>query len=237
MNKDLFDGETKPAVDEVKQRFLKEDGSIDTEALLNKAAHADAHIAKIEGENANLRREVDSRLNYEDLLDRLAETRSASGNDPDLGLSSRDEDPKLTEDAIDKLIERKLTIKQQEALQASNMQFARRELQKTLGPDYVQKLQQKALELDMTEQEVNALAMTKPKALLALVSPPVRQVTDNSYTPPNSTTRVPNSPTGNVKNNAYYSQKLRENPKLINNHDFVNEMHAEAMKQKESFYN
>jgi hypothetical protein len=237
MNKDLFDGKTEPTVDDVKGKFLKEDGSIDTEALLTKAAHADAHIAKIEGENANLRKEVDSRINYEDLLDRLAETRSARSDDPDLGPSSRDEDPKISEDVIDRMIERKLTIKQQEALHASNMQFAARELQKSLGPDYVQKLRQKAAELDMTEQEVNALAMTKPKALLALVAPAVRQVTDNSYTPPNSTTRVSNNSSTGVKNNSYYSQKIRENPNIINNQDFVNEMHAEAMKQKESFFN
>jgi len=239
MTETLFnssDNQTEPTIEVVKQKFVKEDGTVDQDAVFNKVLHADKHIAQIEAENANLRKEVDSRLNYQDLLDRLAETRSANSESQDHVTRERDEDPKITEDAIDKLIERKLTIKQQEALHASNTQFVVKELAKTFGPDYVQKLKQKAIELDMSEQEMNAMAALKPKALLALVTPAQARGTDNSFSPPRSTTSTTANSNSGIRNWAYYQNKIRENPKISNDPKFNAEMHAEAMKQKESFY-
>lgn len=226
-----------PSLDTVKARFIKEDGSIDTDALLNKAFHADQHITKIESENANLRREVDSRLNYEDLLDKLNASRvqSASSSDPDLDDGERDEAGKLTEDVVDRLIESKLTKKQQEAVQASNVAFAKKELARTLGQDYVQKLRKLGPELDMTEQEMEYLAATKPKALLQMVAPQQRPVTDNSFAPPVSRTNTSSITTGE-KTNSYYKEQLRKNPKLALDTNFVREQMTQAKKLGESFF-
>ena len=235
----LLSEDTKPelTLDVVKAKFTKEDGSIDTDALLNKALHADMHIPKIEGENANLRKEVDSRINYEDLLDKLNASRvqSASSIDPDLDDGERDEAGKLTEDAIDRMIESKLTKKQQEAIQASNVAFAKKELARALGPDYVQKLRKMAPDLDMTEGEMEYLAATKPKALLQMVAPQQRQVTDNSFTPPVSRTNTSSMVVGE-KTNSYYKEQIRKNPKLASDAKFVREQMTQAKKLGEAFF-
>jgi hypothetical protein len=238
----LFDGKdqsVEPTLDTVKAKFTKEDGTIDVDGLLNKALHADKHIPTIEGENANLRKEVDSRLNYQDLLDRLESHRvqSASSSNPDPDTNERDEGTTITEDRISAMLDEKLTRKQQEALQASNVQYAKRELANALGTDWVQKLAKMAPDLDMTQQEIEYLAATKPKALLRMVVPQVEKRQDQSYAPPASRMNTNAMSTSTEKNNSYYQDKLRKNPKLAGDSRFVAEQMANAKKLGEAFFN
>ena len=238
----LFDGKdqsVEPTLDTVKAKFTKEDGTIDVDGLLNKALHADKHIPTIEGENANLRKEVDSRLNYQDLLDKLDSYRvqSASSSNPDQDRDERDEGTKLTEDRISAMLDEKLTQKQHEALRASNLQYAKRELANTLGSDWVQKLAKMAPDLDMTQQEIDYLAATKPKALLRMVAPQAAKTQEQSFSPPASRMNTSAmTPTGE-KNNSYYLDKLRKNPKLASDPQFVAEQMANAKKLGEAFFN
>jgi len=233
------DQQVEPTLDTVKAKFTKEDGTIDVDGLLNKALHADKHIPTIEGENANLRKEVDSRLNYQDLLDRLESYRvqSASSPDPDLDTDERDKENKVIEDHISRMLDEKLTRKQQEALHASNVQYAKRELASALGTDWVQKLAKMAPDLDMTQQEIEYLAATKPKALLRMVVPQATQTQDQSYAPPASRMNTSAMNTTTEKNNRYYQDKLRKNPKLAGDSTFVAEQMAQARKLGEAFFN
>jgi len=241
----LFDGKdqaVEPTLDTVKAKFTKEDGTIDVDGLLNKALHADKHIPTIEGENANLRKEVDSRLNYQDLLDRLESHRvqSASNPNPDPDRDERDEGTAITEDRISAMLDEKLTRKQQEALHASNVQYAKRELATALGTDWVQKLAKMAPDLDMTQQEIEYLAATKPKALLRMVIPQTEGTQGSqgsSYTPPASRVNTSAMNTTTEKNNRYYQDKLRKNPKLAGDSTFVAEQMAQARKLGEAFFN
>ena len=223
-------------IDSVKTRFSKEDGSIDVDALLVKAAHADKHIAKIEGENLNLRTEVDKRLNYEDLLSKITAQREAASNpdptDPDKRAQNQ---VSITEDAIEKLIESKLTIRQHEALRAANEVHVVRELTKIWGVNYIQKLRARVLELDMTEDEAISLSQVKPKAFLALVTPTANVQQDNSYVPPR-TQQTTSMNTSGSRNYAYYREQLKKNPRLEHDTRFTNEMHAQATKQGAAFY-
>lgn len=223
-------------VEAVKGKFVKEDGTVDIDALLIKAAHADKHIAKIEGENLNLRTEVDKRINYQDLLDKITAQREVASNQVSTETGQRTNDQvAVTEDAIEKLIESKLTIRQNEALRAANEQHVVKELRKTWGDNYISKLRSRVQELDMTEDEAIQLSQVKPKAFLALVTPQVSVPVDNSYAPPRTLQTTPMSGSTN-KNYAYFRDQLKKNPKLEHDHRFTNEMHAQAAKLGEAFY-
>jgi hypothetical protein len=113
-----------------------------------------------------------------------------------------------------------------------------KELSKLWGPNYISKLRARVQELDMTEDEAIQLSQVKPKAFLALVSPtvPVRQ-DDTSYVPPRTSQTTPMSNGAGVKNYAYYREQLKKNPKLEHDYRFQNEMHSQAAKMGESFYN
>lgn len=225
-------------VETVKGKFVKEDGSLDVDALLVKAAHADKHISKIESENANLRSEVDKRINYQDLLDKITSTRQAASNPDNTNPDERAEPQVgITEQDIEKKIDARFNQKQQEALRAANEVLVVKELVKMWGPNYVSKLKARVQELEMTEDEAIQLSRVKPKAFLALVSPTVGTSVDTStYSPPRTQQTTPMSG-GASRNYAYYRDQMKKNPKLEHDHKFIADMHNQAAKQGEAFYN
>ena len=227
-------------VDSVKSKFAKEDGTLDVDALLIKAAHADKHISKIESENATLRSEVDKRINYQDLLDKITSTRQAASNPDDTSQGQRDGNPGgVTEADIVKKIDERFNQRQAEALRKANEVQVVKELVKTWGQDYVSKLKARVYELDMTEEEAILLSQSKPKAFLELIVPKETTHTqvDSSYVPPRTQQSTPLSGSGGTKNYNYFREQLRKNPRLEHDKRFVNEMHDMASKLGESFYN
>jgi hypothetical protein len=94
-----------------------------------------------------------------------------------------------------------------------------------------------APDLDMTQQEIDYLAATKPKALLRMVVPQATRTQDTSFAPPTSRTNTSAMGYSTEKNNSYYQDKLRKNPKLAGDSQFVAEQMAQAKKLGEAFFN
>lgn len=226
-------------IEAVKQKFTREDGSIDTEALLNKALHADKHISKIESENANLRSEVDKRINYEDMLDKITSTRAQAASNPDnTSPGERAEHPVgITEADIDKRIEERLTRQKLEALHASNEKQVAQELVRVWGRDYVSKLRDRIADLELTEEEAILFSRTKPKAFLALLAPKQVEIPSTSFTPPRSTIAPSTRSDGSTRNYRYYSDIMKKNPNKQYDSDFIDEMHKQAQAMGDAFYN
>lgn len=74
----------------------------------------------------------------------------------------------MTPEQIAELVQQQLTQREQQATQAQNLSTVVSTLQQTLGADAEKVFYSKAAELGMTQEEINRLAATKPKAVLTM---------------------------------------------------------------------
>ena len=243
MTNDILNGQLSPdneiaqAIETLKARVTKEDGSIDVDELLKAKAHADLQIKRVEGENSHLRTDLDTRLRYQDMVDKLATANAASRDDDDSHVSNGSQNPVVTEDQIMAAAEKVFTKKQQEASQAANVSHVAQELTKVWGPDFVTQLRLKAAELHLSEDYVRQMAADNPRALLAIVLPKSPAQDPNVFNPPasrqNTTVRTSGS---QVKNWKYYQALQKQDPKLYNSEAVRKERYDQAMLQGEAFY-
>ena len=233
------DQETDAGLEQLKAKFVKEDGSIDVDALLKKAYNADLHIPKIESENANLRKKVDESLTYQDLLDKInAQPRQPASNHGQPADDERGGNPTgvATEKDLEALVEKTFSKKQQEALQVQNMQYVAGELSKAWGANFEQKLRQIGAGLGLSESRLRDMIRNEPKVLLALTLPQVQTKVDNSYVPPVTGTR--NTAQSNVptRNWNYYKAMMKNDRKRYDSQQIQDEMHKSAHELGERFY-
>lgn len=221
-------------IENVKKQFLKEDGTVDTEAILLSKAHANVHVKKVEGEAAALRKDLDTRLTYQDLLDKINAQRSDASSSRHDNDGVNDQNPKvLTEDVIDRIFEDKLNKRQQEAVQAANLQHVANELQKSWGPGWVDRLRAVGNQIHYTEQEIDRLAKTNPKALLSIaLSQPIAT---GNQAPPATRVNTTASPSTGRRNWDYYKKLMKADPSKFD--QLTKQMHDDAEAQGADFYN
>ena len=218
----------------VKAKFTNSDGSVNMDEVWKKIGHQDKHISTLEGETANLRQDLTSRITYEDLVDKLSTVNAASNDRSDQTIHERDKNPQITEELLNQKVEDLFNQKQQEATQVANLTYAAQELVKMFGTDYVPSLKARTQELHLNEAYIDNLAKTNPRALLAIVAS--SRTADTSYVPPqtrvNSTAN--GSSNGTVKNWKYYEQLAKTDPKRYE--ATVKERYDQAMAMGEAFY-
>lgn len=229
------DQEIARAIDELKTRYTQTDGSIDVDGLLKSKAYADLQVRKVEGETANLRKELDQRITYQDLLDKMSGMNAASRDEDDNLSSNENQNPVVTEEAIAKMVDSRLNAQRQALQGEANVEFARQELTKVWGTDYVTKLRTRAAELNLTEDYVKDLAVNNPKALVSIMVTKTQQTNDNSFTPPASSVRTTQRQ-DSTRNWKYYEQMAKTDPKRYNTTAVQNEIHSQALALGEAFY-
>lgn len=206
-------------IETLKSKFVKEDGTIDADALLKAKAHADRHIRNIETEQAGLREDLKTRLTLEEIAAKIEASKNVN-SEPQINTPSTPQ----SEVDIDKLVDAKLSAYQKEQLYEQNINYVSAELTKAWGPDFQSKLVAKARELGESQDNLIAMAQSKPKLFLTLVG--ATGTANNSYT---------SAPTSSVRSNGSFKQagktysdfrKLRrENPQLYWSQTTQKEMH------------
>jgi hypothetical protein len=221
-------------IEKLKPQFTKADGSLDVDALLKSKAHANLHVAKVEGEAANLRKDLDTRLTYQDLLDKINTQRpTTSSDDDDSHIDQRDGNPKaISEQDIERKLDEMLKRKQQEAAQVANIQYVAETLSKAMGPNWTEQLRQVAKDIHYPEAEIDRLAKTNPKALLAIVLP---KTPSTDHTPPLTRHNTTASPGTKERNWAYYQQLMKTDKKKFES--LSSQMHDDAKRLGPDFYN
>lgn len=238
MTTDLFENSTDNAIDPEKNYFEELVGEgkkfSDAAALARGKVEADAFIETIKQENDALRRELQARANFEEMLDKLSKN-SLKGEDDQSDQNKGENPPSAptTPEDIAKLVNDQLQAAREKERREANLQLAKAELEKVYGRDYPTKLKAKAEELGVGVQFLNDMAAKTPKAFLELVSP----VRDRStgITPPSGIVPPTSGRTG-VKNYAYYQKLQKENPALRSDAKFQRELLNEAMRQGSNFY-
>jgi hypothetical protein len=209
----------------------------DVAALAKGKAESDAFIEQLKSELAGMRQELNSRLSLEEAVEQIKAFKPTSTpRVPD------EEEPTSQAQTsavdIENIVNNKILETQQKLTAERNIEFVKSELEKNWGPNYAVKLRNIAKELGETEDSMGQAAARNPKAFLRLVGgeKQTQQTQEPSVSPPRSQMTLQPSPT-NAKNSAYYAKLRRDNPKEYWLPKTQVEMHKEALRQGESFFN
>lgn len=234
----IFDADSTPTTEQGAEQqqtsFLEQlvakkgDQFRDPEAIAKKALHADEYIEQLKTENAQLK-------TYAELIEGLKK-------DPKAGLeqiAKPKEEPLHTEPKenttpevgdIESQLEALLEKRSAKQRTQTNLQVAEQELQATFGEKAKEVVQTKAQELGMSVDKLAEIAADSPTAFLQLIGA--------KSSGPRPTVAVPSSVnteknTYVEKNSEYYVRKLTENPKLVSDPQFNQEMYAAFARAKQ----
>lgn len=184
----------------------------DQELLAKSVIHKDQFIEQLKREQAQLRNDLETRIKYEEFLDKMSSLQSGTTKgapSPDDTTSDNKTPPPVTLADIELRLEQRDAKKRQD----ENLLYVERILSETLGPNFGSKVKQQASNLGMSEEVLTNIAAQNPKAFFKLIG--AEDKADTSFTPPprsqfNADSFRPS--TSNVKNFAYYEQMRKDKP-------------------------
>ncbi len=246
MSDELFDqeviGEPIAALEEGKT-FLDElvgDGKkfSDTEALARGKLESDTFITRLTEEMGELRQDLKTRLTMEEFMTKLNEPATQSPNSPDDTMSGEGELPEkgFTIEDVEKLLDRRITEKEQSDLRESNLNKVMSNLESTWGPTYRKELTNKAKELGFDQDWLTNLAQENPTAFLKIVDAN-KPVENRLFSQPQTAV---NSGASNIDTNkrarSFYVKMRQSDPEKYHSLANKSEMHRQAHELGEAFF-
>lgn len=226
-------------IDSVKTKYTKPDGTIDTEALLKKAAHADVHITNLEKEQAGLREELQTRLALEKVMEEIKTLKPNSQQftdpvvqSPHQTTNERDGN-KLTAQEIENMIAQRLKNEREQSQKARNVAAVEQELAKAWGPAWKAELQRKAQAEGLNKDRLAELAESEPAMFLRVINP---QPMNTDVSPPTNRMIPAVDSSGNVKNNRYFETIRKKSASEYWSPQVQRELHRQAALMGDSFY-
>lgn len=229
MTETVFDNtQTNGAVEENNQETKTEsslvstdNNNVDVEALQKKASHADAHIAKLEAENAELRAATERSKGVEDVLSHLQSQKQEEG-----GNTSQ-----LSPADIEKLIATTLNQDKQKTLAETNLKEVDSFLRGQYGEKVGEVLNAKATELGMSIEDLKGMSKSNPAVVKQLFTGEAKAPTNSSM---DSVTSVnigaSDNKTADARRAAELKTLFQENKKAYYSPSIQKEVHALAVK-------
>lgn len=207
------------------------------EDLARAKAESDAFILRLQNETKALRDDLNARQRLEDLLDKMQNGQTTNTNSNQNNQhGENNEGTALTPDRITAMVEETVLKREQAARSAQNLAEVRSTLTQHYGSDYLNRLTSAASDLGVTNEFLNNLAASQPKALYRLLGVGQKQDT-TLFAPPRSTGSVQSSgPTGGERDQTYYSKLKATDSKAYWSPKVQNEMHKDAMRLGERFF-
>ena len=140
-------------------------------------------------------------------------------------------DPKQLEILVTSKIQEYETSKKQE----ENYRIVKEKLTERFGNNYQNILNKQAVELGLTPDDVNNLALNKPKVLFKALGLD-EQKTEGFQSPPSSNFRSSFTPNVEVRNRTYYTKMRDEKPELYRSPKIQLQMFEDAKKLGEAFF-
>jgi hypothetical protein len=198
---------------------------------------ADNYIGTLESQMDQLRAELDKERNtnmakakLEDLLDQYQKRQQ----EPPAKEPIQDKSPTIDPKQIESLIDNRMQERETSRKQQDNQDFVKKQLTEQYGTDYSRYIANAMSELDMSEDMLNQMARTNPKALLKMLG-----VGEQSRDPFRNTlrnTQVPFTPRPAEQKTWSYWQKMKEeNPKKYHSRETNVEMHRAALELGDAF--
>lgn len=248
-NDDLLGGlDTTPVIVDENKSYLEElvgpgKKFKDVEALAKGKLMGDIHAKNLEKELAEVREDIGrlaedkkARATFETLVEELRELKKSTSNDgtnPD-GNETRN-NPAFDPNKIEEIVSTLLSQKEKEKLKNDNFNKVKNELKKVYGDKYPTYLREQADKLGLDPQKMNEIAAYSPTAFLRLIgvnnnssNETVPQLPHNTFKP---TSGGPSHPTY-----SYYRKMRMEQPELYHNPKTQVQMHKDAQKYGEAFF-
>lgn len=214
------------------------------EELARGKAEADAFIEALKRENAELRQDVNSKSRLEEIAERLSALhkteQTPSNQDNHTSDESRaQQNTGLTAEALEEMLNRKLSERETKRLQEQNLETVRNQLTQVFGNDYVASVKAKAAELGVTTDWMNQLAADNPKALLKLVGADAAPAPKRPdlFTPPPSALNSGNFvPSNTERTKSWYAALKTKDPVLYRDPKTQVQMHKDAQRLGERFF-
>lgn len=230
-------------VETIKSKFSKE-GVVDVDALLKAKAESDRFIEQLKAEGKGVREELSKRISFEEALAKITATQNSNAETTNHvePRAKNDDVHSVTTDDVRKMVAETLQTETKKATQEKNRLNVKTELQRTWGNDYIDKLTKVTRDLDISQEEADALAANKPKVFMKLVLGETRVMEAPSvFTPPRSQIIPTQNSSSGKKNYAYYKQMQDSTDSRVKANYWSpktqNEMHKLASEMGDAFYN
>jgi len=232
-----------PQLDETKDYYSELVGEgkkfKDNAALARGKAESDLHINTLQNELKQLRSELANRVSIEQFLSKLEDkTKETPVAPPQVPATPDTSAGKpIDPNAIEQLLEAKLKEKELIRQAQANRDMVLEKLKEAYGADYQAKVATRAKDLGVTTEWFTEMVEKQPGAFLKIMNLPEKQpqVKPDLFQAPPRSHSVPLSPTGGVKNYAYYRDLFKKDPGARMR--MQDEMLAQAKAQGEAFYN
>lgn len=235
----LLDDKSEPAFDETKNYFedLVGEGRKfkDEKELAKSKILGDLYIKDIvrqKDELANsyieLKAQYDAQAKLVDLVDRIGDQKRTN-NDDTLNVIKNVPDNSIDLDSLDKRFEQLFSKREKVQIENENLKKSQKMLREGLGDNYVNVIRSRIDDLDLSEEDVNALAKRSPKTLARVLGIELEQKsnTPNMFqSPPVSQRRSDTfKPAVQKRTWSYYQEQKKTNPRIFLDPKIAIQMH------------
>lgn len=180
-----------------------------------------------------LREEYNAGPKLKEYLDQLVTQKSQT--DHNTPLVDDVKQPVYDPNEIEKLLEQKLTAREQQRKEEANYKLVEAKLTEHYGPQYQSVLKQQVDQLGLDKDFVNDLARKHPSVLFRTLGLEGQKTGDTFQSPPTSSQRRdPFAPT-TKRTNAYYQKLRKENPVLYRSPKIQDQMLKDAIELGSAF--
>ena len=201
-------------------------------------AEKDAHIARIEREKRELRGNLKSTSTLEEIVNQIRDQRAneQSHRKPEDNQERDPETPAVTKQDIEALLEERLSKRERESTENTNLSAVMELAEKALGPNFQRELEARRKALGLGQDFLTDVAKKSPKTFAKLMELDEKKKEDNLFTPP-PTQRNPvaSGPSGK-RNFAHYQKLRREKPSEYESFSVQKQMLEDAETQGDAFY-
>lgn len=208
----------------------------DVAALAKGKAESDAFIARLQGELAGLREELTKRDRLGELIDRL-EKPTAPTTPPAAETPPQPQSEGFDPSKLEDIVKRMLEGERQKTLAEQNLDTVKKTLEQRFGPGYGHHLKEKAAQLGVSTDFLDQTAKQSPTAFFNILGINSQASNGGGYTPPASQGRPSFEPANAQRDMAFYNKLKASDPSKYWSPAIQNQMHNDALKLGEKFFN
>ena len=208
----------------------------DPEVIAKGYLSAQEHIIKLEAENATLKESATKQTTMEEILKEVRAKKDEPTGGESTNTNTSDtttQNQSISAEDIKGLVKEVITSEETARTADANIAETKRQLNELFGTEADNQLKQKAGELGMSEDRLNALAAESPTAFMALMGSAPKKETNSQAT---STVNVNVNASDGERNWAYYSKLRKENPKVYRSLEVQNQMVEDLEKFGDKFW-
>lgn len=199
-------------------------------------SHRNREFDNLRDDYMKLREEYNAGLKLQEIVDRLSQQSQQSTSSENTQNANENIQKPIDPAALESLVSSKIQEMETTKKQAQNYMTVEKKLMERYGENYKNVLKQQAVELDLSGEEVDALAKRSPAAFFRTFGLDQETSHDGFQAPPQSERRSVNfAPAKTKRTWADYQDLRKKDPKLYYDRKTQNQMHEDAISLGEAF--